>query len=152
MKRFIVVRHGECDSSGTPTTEGRNKIHELVDRMRLRLKDMTRLVVSSPAPCAKESARLLLQEMGRDYNIPTYTELLCDDQHDLDLQGAVKLIHRLRSINVLILVTTVEYAGNLPMFYAHTEFGQKYRPGYISVGLGEAVEVDIEFGRINPYV
>ncbi len=136
METLIIVRHGLYNDKLRLTPKGLEKLEILAAQIQLQILDKNIVLLTSPAPRAKDSAEVLARQLG--VTCSEHGELWSDADHPQDNKALFALIQNYFEIaEVLILVTHLEYAQDFPRFFGAT-FLDTYFP-HIEVEKGEAV-------------
>lgn len=140
MKKLILVRHGQYDSTGHLADNGKEQIKMLVGKLQHYIEDdMSVLVLASPTKRTYDSAEIIARAF--DVEFQTYDDLLSEGlDHPMNLAGAYKLVKSLDKVDVIILVTHFDYVADFPKYYSEKEWGIKLPS--IEIGKGEAWVVD----------
>ena len=157
MKKLIVCRHGEYDASRHLSYDGKLQIRCLAYLLRthvgdgaLHLRRTEKVkVLTSKAPRAADSARLIMQAL----DIPT-DEVVASDflwsgdgpQKQDDVLALLQVEQAAPSVDILIVVTHLEYCEALPSMYAHRH-GLKNIPPRIQIHRGQARVLDCATGE-----
>ncbi len=148
MKRLIVVRHANYKGDMTISESGVRQMKELARRLKQHVEGRVVRMLTSTAPRAIGSADVLAASL----NLSGYIEALSlrkDDEHWSDLREVLKLVReQLQDVDVLIVVTHLDHAEELPSFFAEEVLGKQ---GINPVGLmkGNAVIVDCETSEME---
>lgn len=143
MKRLIVVRHGDYQGDMTISDLGVRQMRKLARQLRRHVEGNVVRVLTSTAPRATGSARVLVEELS----LSGYIEALVlwkDNEHWSDVEEALGFVReQFQGVDVLIVVTHLDHAEELPGLFAKKVLG---RPNFDQVGLkkGQAVIVDSE--------
>lgn len=112
MKLFVLCRHGSYQNGHMDSLGERQ-----AKRLRPRIKGLKVRVISSTAPRASQYTDVLVRELGLT---DRYDDALLwsDSDHPSDNEGATQLlVYQSQEVDVLIVVTHLEYAYTLPRLY-----------------------------------
>ncbi len=140
MEKLIIVRHGDYDKDSSHLNDkGSADIKQLAEQIRPLTDSHSVLVLSSPIDRAIESALILSNTL----HVPAvYCDALRSEcQGDMDLDGALSLIHEKSDMaNIIVVVTHIEYTDNFPAHFFKHEFNTK--APYMHLEKGEAAIID----------
>jgi len=122
MNLLFVVRHGDYDRDRNLSSLGADSIHELSNQLRNFINGEKILILSSPAPRAFQSAKIISEKLG--VPVEEHEILWSDSDHLPDLDGLLEIIkERKTEAEVIILVTHFEYVEIFPGYFARNELG-----------------------------
>jgi phosphohistidine phosphatase SixA len=144
-KKLVIVRHGSYDSEGNLDNEGRKKIEELSRKInQLVNKDDSVLILSSPAPRAKESAKIIAEALKSPIEM---NEILFTEYEDVDYREIEAAHNLIRSAidksSLLILVTHNPFISMLCLDIQAYDLQLKTQRSF-SAGKGEGIFIDYE--------
>lgn len=143
MKRLIIVRHGDYRWGGGDhlTDIGREQMAKIAKLLRPIIAGEVTVVWSSPANQAKESARILVGELGASLSINE--TLLSGRIGDRSLQTILGLItSSADDVDNVILIAHRDNCGAIPKYFGHNYLGVDF--SYVEVGCGEGRIIDCE--------
>lgn len=130
MKTLIIVRHGYYeDGTGNLTTYGQQQIKALANMLKDRLNGDKAKIVSSSAPRAEQSAKILSESLGIGFKAHNFLWSGSDscESPSPNLNRALELIKGLRT-KVVIVVTHFEYSAELPRHFGSVELDTQNFP------------------------
>jgi len=145
MKTIIIVRHGEYETREgiyRLSESGHEQMKQLGEEIASQLNGQSVALLSSTAPRALDSSEVLGELLGV---IPQEHELLwSDNDHSMNTEKALGLVSQHEEVDVLIVVTHLEYSESLPGKLAHQYFGSDGGFPYASPGKGGAWVISLE--------
>ena len=144
MRTLIIVRHGRQDSNGDLSVFGRLDVGVLADRLTQNINGASTIrILTSPAEYALATAAILGSALRADeVRAQAILRTKGDGKHNVDLLGAVDLIHQNTDVDVLILVTHSEYTTNLPSYFFMQEWHLAKRSHYIDKNEAWLINMD----------
>lgn len=140
MDKLIIIRHGDYDGVNL-SDFGKRQMAELGNRLMPQINGDV-LILSSTAPRARESAEIL----GKAFNvsIEDHEILWSDRSHYEDFPKVLELVRsKKEEVDVLILVTHLEYVYGFPGHFGQTELEISTFP-YREIGKGTAWVIHCE--------
>ena len=150
MTDLIIVRHGDYDEKGRISSDGVQQMKNLVPAILTwvtpqRKKDI--LLLSSPAPRAEDSAKVLAE--GLDLPYETDESLWSDKNHAYDCDRLLDFIEKKCNEKsescVVILVTHIEYIHFLPRATAKRARKQSFNTPF-EIEKGEMLILLVKMG------
>lgn len=141
MQKLILVRHGEYGADLGLTATGEQQIRSLIPALAAMTQGRKFAVVTSTATRARESAAILatgLQTVFEENRLLGADDLWMEKHQEL--LDYIK--EATRQLDVLILVTHMEYVDQFPHYFAQIEL-QTELPYHMS-RKGEVVVIDCE--------
>jgi len=141
MKYLILVRHGEYDRAYHLSSNGREQVVALAEKLKSFVNGSSVIIFTSIADRARESADILCSFFGVDYE--KHEILWSENDHPANFLGTLNLVRSNKDrADILILVTHIEYVEDFPSYFTENELGTKLRS--TSVGKGEALVIDCQ--------
>ena len=145
LRKVIIIRHGVYDSSTARlNTIGIRQMEELVPKIQEHLVgEENILLVSSPAPRAEDSVKVLAEKLNLSYQ--THEYFWSDKHHSQNNDRALECLKNMaeeKKASVAVLVTHLEYAEDLPLHIGKDAGKQFVRPREIDKS--EMVFLDME--------
>ncbi len=148
MKHLFVARHGSYGFDNRLNDHGRQQMEVLGKVIKGILKDNSAYLISSTAPRALDSSRILIAQLGLSefeqvpylWTGPDSSEVLY--RREPNLNKLMELVNeRKEKVDGLIMVTHLEVAEDFPSYFLKKEFEQDEYIGMISKG--QAVHLDL---------
>lgn len=145
IKRLFLIRHGSYNSEGNLDDGGRKDIEELSRKIsQLVNNEDSVLILSSPAPRAKESAEIIagVLQSSVETNNALFTKY--ESINDTEFQNVLNLIQSVKDrVSLLILVTHGPIVDRLST-YTQAYDWQLTRWRSVSAYKGEGILIDYE--------
>lgn len=142
MKKLIVFRHGAYDEkTGRLDEDGREWLVRVAERVKPHLEGRVR-ILSSTAPRAVDSAEVLAAQLGLE-GVEQHLVLWSDNEHRMNLPGVGTLVFQCSfDVEVLILVTHLEYAESFPTYFAEEMLHSDIEPYQVSYGCARVIDCE----------
>ncbi len=142
MRLLIIVRHGDYDENLRLTDYGRSQMLELAEALKPYVVGTKRLL-SSNTDRARESAEVLAKAI--DTPMELHEVLWSQKTHPENLPAALELIRANKDVDVLLLMTHLEYTGKIPRHFFREELGTDLPWNvFVNIEKGEAGIIDCE--------
>lgn len=134
MRTLIVVRHGEYGSDLRLCNSGRRQMEDLAQQLRPYTTGCRVRMLASSAPRASDSGTVLAAKLELD-GFEQHEILWSDNDHYQDDAAVLALIReKFEGVDVLIIVTHLEYAETLPTVFGQEVLGVRFK--MIDLGKG----------------
>lgn len=120
-KRLLTVRHGDYDEGTMGLSNvGTRQITSISDKISPLIKGKTAIILSSSAKRAVQSAVIISNQLGVEYQ--EHEVLWSEGRHPEDLSKALELVQSfMDKVDVIILVTHYEYIERFPSYFAYKQ-------------------------------
>jgi phosphohistidine phosphatase SixA len=147
FKKIVIIRHGKYSGENL-NDNGIKQIQNLLPKLKAYVSNEKNvLLISSSAPRAEDSVKILAKELNLPYE--THESFWSDNDHDDNCFQALALIKQRAKENgnadTIILVTHKEYTDNLPEYILNDV--NKYFRVRDSLDKGEMLLLDFENER-----
>jgi phosphohistidine phosphatase SixA len=115
MKKLIIVRHGHYGDDLRLNDHGRTAINALATKLVPEVNEKSRLILTSTADRARQSAEIMSIVLGARYE--EHGVLWSDSEHHWNLVWALNLVNKHEQVDILTLVTHLEYAEYFPAYF-----------------------------------
>lgn len=159
IDKLVVARHGRSHpGTGRLTEEGANQMRRLAALIKPHAQGINRHgfmkevhLLTSTAPRAMDSSEILMQELGlkerhADISLWSDNDRSPDDAallhylHGLTFGRISLVVGEPPIVDVVILVTHLEYATDFPIYYGKEELGVDLpHHGHIDKGCGQLI-------------
>lgn len=142
MQRLILIRHGVYGYDDRLNETGRQQMNEIAKKLQPTLNGGRVALLTSVAARARESADIIGKLIGVEPE--EHDVLWSENRHRENLPKALELVRSKKDVvDVLILVTHLEYTERFPRYFAQEELGGGTFP-HREVAKGEAWDIDCE--------
>lgn len=146
MKKLIIARHGAYGDDLNLSPFGQQQMMSLAKQIKGHINGDRVVILSSTAPRAQQSAEILAQHLGVIHQL--HDLLWSDSDHPHDHHEALKLVRTHKdSVDVIVLVTHLEYGEEFPQFFSNRELNGTRMDGN-GIGKGQAWIIDCELKRM----
>lgn len=142
MKYLVIARHGHYGQDDNLSNLGSEQMLRMSQKIANLKQDLSATILCSSAPRAEQSAKIISDNLG----IPSATHpiLWSDNKHRMSCEDVYKLVTvAAEKVDVVILVTHLEYSDNFPLHFASVE-GWNKSVGFGETEKGEAWVLDCE--------
>lgn len=149
MRHILLVRHGEYDQKTLSLIpDGRQAILNTATKIEKLAGTARYHILSSTAPRAMESSQIIAEVLS--CQIEGHDILWSESSREWDTVKALELVKASAETNVevLVIVTHLEYIENLPRLLAQ-EFLGKQIGGAVELAKGSACYFDLESKDAN---
>ena len=135
MKKLVVMRHGSYFKDGDDeTAKLADVLVELIGKESILLFSSVKLT---------RDARIVAEKLGVPFE--EYELLWSETEHPADFPGTLKLVKSCREkVDVIVIVTHVEYATSFPKYYLEKELGAEIDDFFPPTKTGHALVLDCE--------
>lgn len=145
LDNVFILRHGNYNSLDSRLNgSGKEQIESIATRIKPLVQNRRTIILSSPAPRAKDSAIILCKIIDLDETTDLIINkiLWSDNNHREDFKAAEELIMSYKdNYDVIIVVTHLEYTDRFPYYYGSHQLGIKFDQ-FLEIEKGQGVNID----------
>ena len=141
VDKLIIVRHGDYDEYSLLNDKGIGQMEGLATKFKKMVLNKSALFLTSSALRASESAKVLAKSLSLQFI--EYKELWSDKNHFPKAKTVLEIIESHQDkVDILIIVTHLEYAEILPVYFGKKVLCKDWRVNEIKKG--QAIEIDCQ--------